>query len=394
MSKREHDQSEKQPRRVRGEGSVFQRADGRWVVSVPLGDGRKRIEYVDDKKQAERARRRILREIEEGRLVTGRDQHFNDYLSYWLGVQKETLKKGTYSTYSRYLMKRVAPALGQVKLQNLTGTMFQSLYAKWRKEGMSANTIRLIHTILKKALDDAVMWRKLAINPVRDAEPPRKEERDMQVLDVTQAQKLLEVAKGTRLDCLLHLALLGLRRGELLGLRWQDINFEKRELRISRSLSYVQDPETGLHEFVLDTPKTASSRRVLTLPQFILDSLYEHRAAQQEIQAHVHRWQNLDIVFCTRFGGYMIPNGMVNDFDKLLKKASLPDIRFHDLRHSAATIWIALGVSPNVIRELLGHRNIVTTLGIYGHVLPTMHQQAIDHLDELFSKKPDEGDIK
>ncbi len=349
MSKRENNQNEKPARRVRGEGSVFQRADGRWVVSVPLGDGSKRIEYVDDKKQAERARRRILREIEEGRLITGRDQPLKDYLSYWLSVQKEALKKGTYSTYSRYLMKRVAPALGQVKLQNLTGTMFQSLYAKWRKEGMSANTIRLIHTIIKKALDDAVMWRKLALNPVRDAEPPRKEERDMQVLDVVQAQKLLEAAKGTRLDCLLHMALLGLRRGELLGLRWQDINFEKKELRIARSLSYVQDPETGLHEFVLDTPKTASSRRILTLPQFILASLYEHRAAQQEIRANVHKWQELDIVFCTRFGGYMNPNGMVDDFDKLLKKAGLPDIRFHDLRHSAATIWIALGVSPNVI---------------------------------------------
>ncbi len=145
---------------------------------------------------------------------------------------------------------------------------------------------------------------------------------------------------------------------------------------------------------MLDTPKTSSSRRVLTLPQFILDSLQKHRAAQYDIHAQAHKWQELDAVFCTKFGGYINPNGMVDDFDKLLKKAGLPDIRFHDLRHSAATLWISLGVSPNVIQELLGHQNITTTLGIYGHVLPTMHQQAIDRLDELFNKKQDEGDVK
>lgn len=165
-----------------------------------------------------------------------------------------------------------------------------------------------------------------------------------------------------------------------------DIDFERRELKIGRSLSYIQDPDTGHHEFVLDTPKTTSSRRALTLPQFVINALSAHRKLQQKKQSHAHEWDNLDLVFCNERGGYLHPNNLADDFDRLLKSASLPDIRFHDLRHSAATIWIALGVNPKVIQELLGHSDISVTLGIYSHALPTMHKQAMDHLDELFGE--------
>ncbi len=153
--------------------------------------------------------------------------------------------------YHRYLTNRVISSLGHVKLQDLTGDMFQTLYARWLKEKMSPNTIRLIHTIIKKALDDALRLRKISLNPVRDAEPPRAREKEMQVLDIVQAKKLLEAAKDTRLDCLLHVALLGLRRGELLGLQWHDIDFERKELKVGRSLSYVNDPETGIMSLCL-----------------------------------------------------------------------------------------------------------------------------------------------
>ena len=392
MSKSEKTQNEKPVRRVRGEGSVFQRPDGRWVASIPLPNRKRKVEYYDDRKQAERARRRMLRELEDGHLITGRDQLLDAYLDHWLGIQKEVLKKGTYSMYHRYLTNRVISSLGHVKLQDLTGDMFQTLYARWSKEKMSPNTIRLIHTIIKKALDDAVRLRKLPLNPVRDAEPPRANEKEMQVLDIVQAKKLLEAAKDTRLDCLLHVALLGLRRGELLGLQWHDIDFERKELKIGRSLSYIHDPETKHHEFVLDTPKTASSRRVLHLPQFILDSLVEHRELHQRKQSHAQEWRKLDLIFCSDMGGYLHPNNLSEGFDRLLKKTGLPDIRFHDLRHSAVTIWIALGVNPKVIQEVLGHSDISITLGVYSHILPTMHKQAMNHLDVVFGNPQEKED--
>lgn len=390
MAKRVKSDDDKEGRGSRGEGSVFQRTDGRWVASIPLGDGKKKTEYYDDKRSAERARRRMLHELETGRLVTGKGPLLGEYLDYWLGIQRETLKASTYSMYYRFLMKRVTPALGQMKLQNLTGDMFQSLYVTWRKEEMAATTIRMIHTILKRAFDDAVRWKKISFNPVRDADPPRVPRRDMQVLDISQSQKLLEFAKGTKFDCLLHIALLGLRKGEILGLRWQDIDFERKELRISRALSYIHNPDTGHYGFVIDEPKTASSRRTLSLPKFIINSLHEHRMSQQEKQSRSPEWSDLNLVFCTGTGSYLNPQNIADDFDRLLSKAGLPDIRFHDLRHSAATIWIALGVNPKVIQELLGHSDISTTLRIYSHVLPPMQQQVVDQLDALFGEQQNE----
>lgn len=281
----------------------------------------------------------------------------------------------------------IIPELGHVKLQKLTSEMFQSLYAKWKKEGMSPHTIRLIHTIIGKALRDALKWKKLSFNPVKDAVPPRVEKREMTVLDLNQAKVLLEQAQGTRFECLLQVALLGLRRGELLGLKWQDLDFEKAELKVQRSLSYISNPDTGHYEFVEHEPKSATSRRVIHLPRFVIDALQKHHEMQLQQKADAPQWKNRDLVFCNRNGEYLKPPRVLDGFKQLLKQAELPEIRFHDLRHSAATIWLALGINPKVIQELLGHSNIRVTLDVYSHVLPTMHKEAMDSLDASFRRE-------
>jgi integrase len=387
MTKEESSEgTERKPRRVRGEGSVFQRQDGRWVASIPLGNGKKKILYFETRKEAEQAKRRALNELEQRRLVTGPDQTFNDYLEYWLNIQQIALKEGTYSMYHRYLTRCIVPELGYVKLQKLTGDMFQSVYTKWLKEGMSPNTVRLIHSIVAKALGDAVKWKKLPFNPAKDATPPREEKRNMTVLDLEQAKALLEYARFTKFDCLLHVALLGLRRGELLGLKWQDIDFSKAELKIQRSLSYIHNPATGHYEFVEGKPKTATSCRVISLPQFVIDALLLHREGQLFRQSHSYQWQHKDLVFCTEHGGYINPGNLWVEFKELLKNAGLPQIRFHDLRHSAASIWLALGINPKIIQELLGHSNISITLDTYSHILPIMHKEVMNTLDASFKK--------
>lgn len=375
----------KQPRKPRGEGSVFQREnDGRWVASVPLGNGKKKQEYYDTRAQAERARRKMLHDLEEGKMLTTQDQTLEDYLVYWLGIRQSSLKLSTYSMYRRYLLSYVVPVLGHVRLRKLSGDMFQALYTELEEDDFSPNTVRLVHGITKKALNDAVRWKKIVFNPVKDADPPKYRKRAMTVLNLSQAKKLIESARSVRMECLLHVALLGLRRGELLALRWCDVDLEKAELRVEHALSYIPNPDTGHCEFFITDPKTEAGRRVVSLPRFVVDALRGYREYQLALRARSSRWQDQDVVFSTSDGGYMEPQNVYAAFKVLLKEAGLPDIRFHDLRHSAISIWLAMGINLKVVQELVGHSDIRVTMNIYGHAFPGMHGGAMDDFDRRF----------
>jgi integrase len=365
----------KKPRKTRGEGSVFQReSDGRWVASVPIGNGKKKQEYYDTKAQAERARRKMLYELEQGKLLTTSDQLLKDYLEYWLGIQRGLLKPTTYAVYRRYLMAYVVPVLGHVKLRKLSGDMFQSLYTSLLEDDeLSPNTVRTIHSNIRKALNDALRWKKITFNPVNDADPPKYQERSMAVLDIDQAKQLIASARSPRMKCILHVALLGLRRGELLSLRWSHVDLERAELRVERSLTYISNPETGYCEYVETEPKTKAGRRVINLPRFVVDALREYRRYQVTRCARSSHWQEKDLVFSTDDGGFVQPQHLYEYFKALVRKAGLPDMRFHDLRHSAISIWLAMGINPKVVQELAGHSDIRVTLNVYGHVFPGMH---------------------
>ena len=382
----------KKPRKTRGEGSVFQReSDERWVASVPIGGGKKKQEYYDTKAQAERARRRMLYELEQGKLLTTSDQTLKDYLVYWLGIRRSSLKPTTYAVYRRYLMAYVVPVLGHVKLRKLSGDMFQSLYTSLLEDDeLSPNTVRTIHSQIRNALNAALRWKKVTFNPVNDADPPKYRERSMTILDIDQAKKLIASARSPRMKCILHVALLGLRRGELLSLRWSNVDLEKAELRVERSLTYISNPETGYCEYVETEPKTKAGRRVVNLPRFVVEALLEYRGYQLTRYARSSYWQERDLVFSTDEGGFVQPQHLYEYFKALLKKAGLPDMRFHDLRHSAISIWLAMGINPKVVQELAGHSDIRVTLNVYGHVFPGMHGRAMDDFDRHFRKTGDE----
>ena len=382
----------KKPRKTRGEGSVFQReSDERWVASVPIGGGKKKQEYYDTKAQAERARRRMLYELEQGKLLTTSDQTLKDYLEYWLGIRRSSLKPTTYAVYRRYLMAYVVPVLGHVKLRKLSGDMFQSLYTSLLEDDeLSPNTVRTIHSQIRNALNAALRWKKITFNPVNDADPPKYRERSMTILDIDQAKKLIASARSPRMKCILHVALLGLRRGELLSLRWSNVDLERAELRVERSLAYISNSETGYCEYVETEPKTKAGRRVVNLPRFVVEALLEYRGYQLTRYARSSHWQGKDLVFSTDEGGFVQPQHLYEYFKALLKKAGLPDMRFHDLRHSAISIWLAMGINPKVVQELAGHSDIRVTLNVYGHVFPGMHGRAMDDFDRHFRKTSDE----
>ena len=288
----------------------------------------------------------------------------------------------------------ILPVLGRHKLQNLSAQHIQAFYTKKSKEGLSALTVISFHNLLHKALDTAVKWNLVARNMCKLVDPPRRQRFEVTPLTLEQIQKLLSAVEGHRLEALFKLALAtGMRRGEIMGLKWQDIDFERGKLQVRRVLSRILSKMPGkCHEEA--EPKTQKSRRAIIIASFALKSLKEHRVCQEEEKkkAGIY-WQEHDYVFCTSLGTHLNPTRDVLDQLKVfLKKVDLPDIRFHDLRHSAATLLLSLGVHPKVVQEILGHSQISMTLDIYSHVMPSMHEDAMNKLNEAIGESSLEKD--
>jgi integrase len=367
----------KPKRRARGEGTVVQHPDGRWIARIPLGGGKRKEEYYKTKPEAERAKRRMLNERDAGTLAVERDQTLKEYLIYWLEAHRATVRETTYSMYYTYITTRVIPVLGQVRLRKLTVEMFQALYQQWERERFSPNTIRLIHGILHEALQDAMSWKKLTYNPVKEVKLPKARKATIHILSDEEIIKLLQCAQKMRLYVLFRMALLlGLRIGELCGLKWSDFDQEKAVLQIQRTIYYMQDPDTGHQRFYEGPPKTEAGARTLHLPRDVVGLLQKHRERQEQIRASSPRWENLDLVFFTRTGNYLTPTHIRASFDILLRAAGIEHMKFHALRHNATLILRKLGIDPVVRKEILGHTSLDMTDGVYGHADQKMHKQA------------------
>jgi integrase len=286
----------------------------------------------------------------------------------------------------------IAPVLGRHRLQKLSAQHVQAFYTRKLNEGLSASTVGVFHNVLHKGLDTAMRWGLVPRNVCDLVSPPHAERFEIQPLTAEQAHQLLTAARGHRLEALFALALAsGMRRGELLALKWQDINFATATLQVRRILSRVPSKMSG-KGFVETEPKTQKSRRSVVIAPFALEVLKQHRIHQLEAKLQAGPiWQDHDYVFCTSIGTHLNPSKDVLDQLKvLLKKAGLPDIRFHDLRHSAATLLLTEEVHPKVVQELLGHSSISMTMDVYSHVLPSMQQDAIGRLNSALGKY--EGD--
>jgi integrase len=251
------------------------------------------------------------------------------------------------------------------------------------------NTVRLIHSILSEAFDAAVRAKKVAANPCALVTPPRSTKKELRYLTAEQALHLLEVARAKqhRLECLLTVALTtGMRQGELLALHWSDIDFARGTVHVARSLAYHHSSEGTRHQYREAEPKTASSRRTIPLPDVALRALQAHRLKQIEERLRARAWKVDDLVFTNQYGGYLNQSSLRREAKQLLQEAGLPTLRFHDLRHSAATILISMGVNSRVVQERLGHSTISITLGVYAHVTESMQRDAMQKLDDAFSR--------
>jgi integrase len=372
-------------RSVHGSGSVYQRkSDERWVAKFKVEEtGKYKLLYASTEKEAYKKLEDALFEQKQGILATGPQQTVKQFLEYWIGdVQKPPMVRlGTYEMYRTVIDKYLIPGLGHIKLQKLTAQQIQSFYGKEMKKGVSAGRIRYINSVLHKALVHAKRIKLIQVNVSDEIELSPAEEHEIEPLTPEQTRLLLQKVREHQLEALLTLAITtGMRKGEILGLRWQDIDLQEGVLQIRRTLGYFAH-----HGFVEGEPKTKKSKHKITLPQFVIDALKRHQALQLERRLQAgSAWVNKDLVFSSKDGDFIVPHTLNNHFNRLLEDIGLPHIRFHDLRHSAATLLLSMGVPAKVVQEILGHSNFSTTMNRYSHVLPTMQKEAMDKMDDMF----------
>jgi integrase len=371
----------KKHRRGHNEGSIYQRKDGRWVAGQTL-EGRKRVYYYGKTRAEVQAKLLAgLKATHDGISIAqdGR-KSVEQYVLTWLKSIKPQVKPKTYTTYEGLVRLHIVPALGKVKLVKLTPEHLQRFYSERIDTGLSPQSVRHMNAVLHRALEDAVRWNNVARNVADLVTPPRVERREMKVLAPEEARRFLDTVRTERIGALYILAITtGLRQGELLALRWRDVDLEARSLRITGTL---QRGEAGL---AIAAPKTATSRRQVLLGTMAIEALRDHRIRQNAERLLLGpAWENNDLVFANEVGRPIEATNLLRrSFKPLLKAAGVPAIRFHDLRHSAATLLLSQGIHPKVVSEMLGHAQVGITLNLYSHVTPTMQRQAADAMDSL-----------
>ena len=270
-------------RRGHGEGSIYQRSDGRWAASISLEGGKRKTFYGKTRREVQEQLKTALHEQQKGLFVTGPQQKVGQFLTHWLeNVHKQSIRSRTYERYEEIVRLHLVPGIGHHQLQKLSPQHLQSFYTKKLEEGLSTTTVISFHNVLHKALETAVRWNLISRNTCDLVSPPRRKHFEIQPLSTEQVQQLLATARGHRLEALFILALAsGLRRGELIGLKWQDINFLTGMLQVRRILTRVPSKLPG-KGYVEAEPKTDKGRRSILLPPFVIEALREHRVKQLE----------------------------------------------------------------------------------------------------------------
>jgi integrase len=283
----------------------------------------------------------------------------------------------------RIVRLHIKPTLGRVKLETLTPTHLRSLFRERLEAGLAPRMVQLIHTTLHKALKQAAVDGLVSRNVAGMVRAPRSPGKEIRTLTPHQARALLQYADLDRLETLYVLAVTtGMRQGELLGLKWDDVDMEAGTLQIRRTLSTA----TG-KGFSFNAPKTAKGRRSIKLPETALSSLRRHREAQQQEKDTITGlWEDHGLVFTSLVGTPLTRQDLITrSFKPLLQRAELPNIRFHDLRHTCATLLLGRSVHAKLVQELLGHATISVTLDTYSHVLPSMADRTATAMEDVLT---------
>ena len=309
-------------------------------------------------------------------LLTG------EYLSQWLRHCRGRLRPKTHEGYQGLIRLYASPALGEVPLSRLHPLHLQECYATLLERGLAGGTVRNLHLVLAQALSQAVAWGLIERSPACGAQPPRARRPEPVVVDPALAARILHAVAGTPMELPAVLALgTGMRRGEILALRWADLDEGYTTAQVRRSLQVSGE---GL-AFV--EPKTRRSRRAVALPAFLGPHLHRQKKDQALRRGERSAWVDLDLVCDRGDGSPRHPDTLSSGWYSFLKRSGLPHVRFHDLRHGHATLLLLARVHPKVVSERLGHASVGITLDLYSHVLPSMQSEAAAAIDDLFGER-------
>lgn len=401
--------------RGNGEGSIYQReSDRKWVGAVVLDSGRRRVVYGSTRAEARDKLRELQRRTEDGAVApVGRGVTLGRYLEQWCGVTLPSrvragrLKPSTLDSYRDVVERHITPALGSEPLAKLTPAKVRAWVsakqvepsARQRKapaEGpapepvlLSARTVAYFHAVLRKALSDAVRDELVGRNVAALVEPPVVRREPVSPLTADEARKVLEAAATDRLGVLwLVMLAIGLRRGEALALRWEDIDLDAGTVTVKRSLQRLRgdrNETTGRRKGTLEelAPKTVGSAATIALPASLVTAMRGHLEVQQLERMVAPVWVDPSLVFTTGVGTALEPRNVTRSWAALCDRASVRRVRLHDLRHSAATFMLAAGVELKTIQVTLRHSRLSTTADVYAHVIDEVQRGAADQMDAV-----------
>lgn len=366
-------------------GQIVSRGRRSWLVRVFLGRDRetRRRRYHNrtvhgSARRAQEYLTKALRERDLGRGLEGSEITLNEFFDRWLNTAaKPKLREKSYRSYESLLRRYIRPSIGERVLSAITPLDLQSAYQQLSDRGLSPRTIRYTHSVLRAAMRQAMRWRLLLQDPTDGAQLPRLGRREMRVLSAEQSRTFLEAVLRTHYGSVFALALTtGMRPSEYLGLKWQDVDWERGTVSVVRTLEKVK----GSWRFA-DT-KRDRSRRVIKLQERVLQMLKGLQARTSQRCKHDSP-DAADLVFTTANGQPINSDKLAQRFKAILRQQGLPSIRLYDLRHTAATLALSAGVPPKVVAEQLGHASAAFTLDVYSHLLAHMQQEAAARVEGL-----------
>lgn len=366
---------------------------GSWFVLFDLGKDpitgkrkQKKKRGFKTKKEAEKYLSEQLHAIDKGTFFEPRDITLSEYFDYWIeNYAKPNTSQRTVEGYMYIIIQHLKPTLGNMKISKLQPSHLQEYYSqklkggKFDGTGLSAQSVKHHHRLISKALKDAVKWQFIARNVAEAVTPPKTKKIEMQTWDNDQVKAFLELAKDSRYySVYLSAIYTGVRQGEGLGIRWQDVDYENLTIYIRQSLQPIKGK--GL---IFKEPKNGKSRSI-AITEILLDEfkkIYEQQVELKKLFGS--EYHDFDLVFALKDGRPIQPAELGRDFRKIVDASNLPKIRFHDLRHTHATLMLKQGVHPKVVSERLGHSTIGITMDTYTHVLPNMQKEGANQFDQL-----------
>jgi integrase len=373
-------------RRGNGEGSISRRKDGRWEAkyTAHTADGpKRRALYGKTRKEAADNLARVLADRASGYTFDTENMTVGEYLDRWLkDTDQGSVRTSTYERHEQIVRLHLKPAIGRVKLSKLTPAHLQGLYRDKLDSRLSPATVQKIHAVLHKALAQALKWNMIPRNAADAVKAPRPAPEEMHPLSPDEARRLIEAVSGDKLEALYVLAVqTGMRQGELLALKWEDVDLNEGVIHIRHTLARSRGRIT------LGEPKTRGSRRPVHLTDMAVAALKTHLERQlEEIERLGDLYRDNGLVFTSGVGTLINPTNLRRrSFAPLLQRAGLPQVRFHDLRHTCATLLFSKGAHPKHVQELLGHATVAITLDTYSHVIPGMGNYIARAMEDVFS---------